>query len=326
MTLTAFPNGVSSFGIPVFGTIPAIKGTYFFVEPTIGSDGNKGDDASRPLKSFKKAYDLCTDKAGDGIVIFSHGNTSADTSSYLLAELTWDKSDITMVGICSGSMFSQRARIANDSTLINAPEIITMSGNNNLIVNVSFVNAGSDAAAIGGIKVTGQRNNFYNCHIAGALGATPAVVAAAHNLELNGAQENTFERCVIGVDTISRVGDVANYDILLTGGCLRNVFKDCIIKSQTTSGNSSHLAIKFGGAGDGISANHYFINCIFDNFNLGALSAQTSMVGGTLPNNGKLVLKQPTIIGYTAIDSVGAATAYTDIAASGATGGIVTGG
>lgn len=327
MPLTNFPNGITSFGIPVYGSIPAIRGQYYFVDPTAGSNGNSGKELSRALADVANAYSKCSDGVGDGIILLSRGSTAAATTSYLTEELAWAKNGITMVGLAAPVMMFGRARISNLAASTTLAQLITISGANNAWYNVHLFNGGSDATALGGLKVTGIRNYFSRCHVVGAGHATPGVTVDAHNLELNGASENMFEDCVFGTDTINRVGDVANYDILLTAGCARNYFRRCMTLSQTTSGNAAHLAIKFGGAGDGINRNQYFEDCSLINYNAGAVSNETSAVGGTLPNNGKLVfLGQTNILGYAALDSAGAATAYVSTAAAAATGGLMAGG
>lgn len=49
--LTNFPNGITSFGVPVLGTIGGLPftGNYYFVDPVNGADGNEGT-RSFPLK------------------------------------------------------------------------------------------------------------------------------------------------------------------------------------------------------------------------------------------------------------------------------------
>jgi hypothetical protein len=325
MSFTNYPNGITSFGIPVYGNIPAIRGKVFFVDPKVGLAGNPGTKA-KPLNTLKSAYDKCVTGRGDAIILLSFASaTSADHTSYLDAALDWTKSGITVVGVTAPTMFAQRARIANASTLLTAPYLIKVSGHANAFYNLSMFNGGSDAAALGCLQVSGNRNYFYNVHAVGAGHATPSAAADAVNLELIGASENTFEKCVFGTDTINRVGTLTTYDIEFSSGCARNVFKDCITLSQTTSGQAGHLGIRFDGAGDAINRNQYFMNCHFSNYNEGVISDQTSLVGGTLPNNGKLVMHGCSSLGYAAWDSAGADTVFTDQPQSNAAGGIMAG-
>jgi len=55
-TLTNFPNGISSFGVPVLGGGNIVTtGTFYFVDGDVGSNSNSGLDADNPLDTLKYA-------------------------------------------------------------------------------------------------------------------------------------------------------------------------------------------------------------------------------------------------------------------------------
>jgi len=56
MALTNFPNGITSFGVPVIGGIGGIpfSGNWYFVDPVNGADGNDGS-ADYPLATLYAA-------------------------------------------------------------------------------------------------------------------------------------------------------------------------------------------------------------------------------------------------------------------------------
>lgn len=62
MGTTNFPNGVTSFGIPITGASSgrtgggSLFGTTYFVDATNGSDGNRGLTISKPFKTLTKAF------------------------------------------------------------------------------------------------------------------------------------------------------------------------------------------------------------------------------------------------------------------------------
>ena len=155
MSLTPFPHGITSMGIPVTGGyIPPIIGTYYHVCPglstivnsqgkqVIGSSSNDGLSPESPLASIETAYGKCTSGAGDGIIVWSYGTTTAACTSYLSSSLTWSKHGITVVGVSSGATYNSRARISQLSTATTY-SLLNVTGNNNLFMNLSFVN-GSD--------------------------------------------------------------------------------------------------------------------------------------------------------------------------------------
>lgn len=102
MAITNFPNGVSSFGVPVMGagvSIPPTTGTYFFVDSGTGSDSNDGLSTENPLATIGAAVDKCTASAGDVIVVFpGHAeNISAATS------LVVDVAGVQIIGLGHGN-------------------------------------------------------------------------------------------------------------------------------------------------------------------------------------------------------------------------------
>lgn len=102
MPSTNYPNGISSFGVPVFGSgaaIPATTGTYFFVSSTTGLSGNDGLSPSTPLATLQQAIDKTTAAKGDVVVVMAgHAETVTATSVAL------NKSGVQVVGLGTGSL------------------------------------------------------------------------------------------------------------------------------------------------------------------------------------------------------------------------------
>lgn len=71
MALTNFPNGVSSFGIPLAGgaQIPSTTGNYFFVSSTTGSNGNTGKSTAKPFATIAQANLAATANNGDVVIV-----------------------------------------------------------------------------------------------------------------------------------------------------------------------------------------------------------------------------------------------------------------
>lgn len=87
MALTNFPNGLSSFGVPVLPAVPTIKpwSTFYFVDASnfsqAASDGNDGLSPDTPLSTMGRAFDLIEAKVsfgqgGSGSVICFIGNVA----------------------------------------------------------------------------------------------------------------------------------------------------------------------------------------------------------------------------------------------------------
>jgi hypothetical protein len=100
ITLTNFPNGISSFGIPSIGNgIPTGGGSYFFVDSTSGGDGNDGSWES-PLATIDYAVGLCTASKGDVIVV-KPGHIETVVAA---GGVTLDVAGVTIVGLGTGSL------------------------------------------------------------------------------------------------------------------------------------------------------------------------------------------------------------------------------
>ncbi len=284
----------------IMGSLPPIRGTWYFVDPTSGLAAKDGLSPGSAKASLEEAYALCTSGAGDGICVFSAGTASAGTTSYLSDTITWSKHGITVFGVSSGARKFGRARVSNLSTATNLAALITVSGDNNSFYNVHLFNGGSDAAALGALKVTGNRNHFENCHFIGAGHATPAAAAGAYDVMIDAGQENNFERCTFGTDTIIRG---ANGNIVFDGEAWRNSFYDCdIICYSETAGKG---AIKSADA-TAFSGVQTFSRCRFTAWKPNGLGSLTSAFIGTKPNSGQILMDSCSLLGWAAWDSVGA--------------------
>jgi len=101
MTLTRFPNGVSSFGVPVLGgDIPTTTGTYIFVDSTTGGNANDGLDPDHPVADIDYAVGLCTANKGDVIICMPNHSETVSAA----AGIDIDVAGVTVVGLGSGGL------------------------------------------------------------------------------------------------------------------------------------------------------------------------------------------------------------------------------
>ena len=265
MSLTNFPNGISSFGVPILGGLPPFTGKYIFVKPNSGLDGNDGSSPSAPVKTLAKALSLATADKNDVVFLIAESNTGTLTTDYQTAMLDWNKDGVHLIGINAGASFGQRSRIAwsASASVAIATELFRVSADGCLISNIEvFQGLAGGTAMLGGTNVTGTRNKFINCQLAG-MGHADNVIANAYSLALTGAIENTFERCSIGLDTISRAVDTTS-ELRVLSAASRNIFKDCIINSQIGHATYSPYVYFYGATA--IDRWIMFENCKFINF------------------------------------------------------------
>lgn len=303
------------------GSLPLIRGQWFYVDPTSGSDNSDGRTIDTAVANIVAAYDKAAD--GDGIALLSYGATSAATTSYLKQELLWTKNGITVVGVAAPVSMFCRARVANKTITTTATltavantsiaratgsfitdgwvagmkfitnvdaaaitvvsvaaltitvtgtltvgahtsmtslnvNLITLSGSNNRFFNVHFFNGGTNALELGGIVITGLRNAFVGCHIAGGVGSATAV--GKSSIYIDAAEENTFRNCTIGSNSFAQ-GDNAAAEIVLNGVVKRNRFYDCEILAMVSAG-TAHGAVKSVGTSGGTAT--AFKGCLFN--------------------------------------------------------------
>lgn len=229
MGLTAFPNGISSFGIPVLGggpQIPASTGSYFFVDSNTGSNGNPGTDPSRPLATIDYAVGLCTANKGDVIVVMpGHSESIASATSLVL-----DVAGINIVGLGRGSL---RPTLTFDATASRIP----ISAANVYVSGLIFM--ASIASIVSGVTITGNDVTLENCEF--NLDATG--IEFLQMLDIDAADGVTIRGCkfiaenIAGCNTGIRV-DATTY--LTIEGCeFRGDFTTAAISGTTGSGAAS---------------------------------------------------------------------------------------
>lgn len=279
MTYTNFPNGVTSFGVPVVGGISGIPftGNWWFVDAVNGSDGNAsagsgGAPPDAPLQTLAYAYSCATEGQNDVIVLMSAPTTAAPTTGTfrLSSTLTWAKSATHLVGMTAPTMIGQRARISTATgATTNLTPLITVSAQGCYFANFSiFQGVGQAATAECLIDITGQRNCFENVAFQGMGSANGAGVAGSYCIYLNGGSENTFVNCQIGVDTQSR--SAANASVKLRSAATRNIFKGCLFPVYATA--TSPLIFDAAASGS-IDRFVWAKDCLITNFGTSALAA-----------------------------------------------------
>lgn len=155
MPLTPFPNGLSSFGMPVVsGARRPYTGTAFFVcnlTNANGSDGNKGTDAGQPLATLAKAITLVTANKDD-VIYLMEGHAENISAAAFIACST---AGFSIVGLGNGRARPTFTWTATAGTW-------TVSAANVSIHNCVFVGTGIDAVTTM-FAVTGDDCTFEGC-------------------------------------------------------------------------------------------------------------------------------------------------------------------
>jgi hypothetical protein len=229
MSLTNFPNGISSFGVPVLGGgFPATTGKVFFVDYTNGSDGNSGKSPTKAFKTVAKAYESTTTNKDDVIALIG-------SASHVLTEmLTVSKSRVHFVGLDpTGRYYGQNAKLSLGVTTA-ATDIGTIlnTGIRNSFTNIKFTNANTVTEGIYCFVEGGEYTVINGCEI---YKETDLDQTGAAELVMNG------DSCQVLNSTI---------------GSLANAISGTIIRAN--------VLMTKGIAGEGkVSRDVIFDNCLF---------------------------------------------------------------
>lgn len=155
MPLTNYPNGLTSFGVPVvplpMSAPPA--GSVFWVNSATGTDGaHFGDAPDHPFATIKYALTKCTSGKGD-VIIVANGHSETVTAADFWPGLV---ASVTIVGQGTGT---QRPTIAWSTA--TAAQIVVDTFYNSFH-NLIFDLTGIDAVAAG-FSITGGSARFVDC-------------------------------------------------------------------------------------------------------------------------------------------------------------------
>ena len=253
--------------------IGGMSGNIFFVDYTNGSDASgNGYNIRKPLKTLNAAYDLCKDRYGDIVAVIGNATNTGGTSNYVASELVWAKNNTHLIGVGSPATLNGRVRVTHISGFTAAAgALLTVSADGCLFKGVTFYD-GLSFANRKVLNVTGNRNKFQDCSFLGMEGALAAADAGSTHVAITGGQENLFENCWIGTDTIQR--SAANSSVLLRSAAARNEFRNCRFRCWTSSASSVFIDANGVAA---IDRSTDFYDCKFLNYPTGKLGSSVTM-------------------------------------------------
>lgn len=277
----------------LFAGLVGTPGNIIYCNPASSYLGTQDGSIAAPYTSLLTAYGAGRTGYNDVIVLVGDGGTGA--TARLSSAFTWAKNALHLVGIASGVNISNRARIAPTSGATAFAAFFTVSGSGCLFRNVQFYQ-GFDTGTTSqiAVTVTGGRNLFDNCHIAGMGDAASAQSAGSRSLKISGTGENMFVNCTIGIDTVTRTA--ANASVEFASATPRNQFVNCTFPFMTSA--STPLGIIGSGTGN-MDRFQYFDNCVFIN----AVQSTSTTISGlatlAASSGGLIVMKDCTLVGIT---------------------------
>ena len=209
MPLTNFPNGVTSFGIPMVSSgvpIPNVNGKVLFVDGTYGTDGNKGTDPKLALSTIARAIALAN--PGDTIFVFPKEMAATDTDPGSYAEaITIDVPQVSLFGVARGRTQGGLPQIKKGS---GTAALITVTAPGVWIAGLGINGSGSTGGGIkfsddGGSTSASFGGAVSNCHFKNCVGSTATDSRTGGAIQLSGApwqmnfSKNIFYKNVGGI-------------------------------------------------------------------------------------------------------------------------------
>jgi len=302
MDLTNFPNGVSSFGVPVLGggaQIPVTTGKYLFVHSGTGNNGYDGRDATRPVATIDYAVGLCDANKGDVIIVMpGHAENISGATSLVV-----DKAGVQIIGLGHGRN-RPVLTFTNTAGSIEMDAANTRLSNMVLFASVSAVVVGVNVDA-DNVTLDGNEFNwdatgddfitmvdvdaFDGCSIlnnrfiseSAAAGAAEAIrLDDCHFVRIAGNQFSGqwSDAAIVGEGA-------AGVDLLIADNVIYN--------ADTTTGNGIALAVAFTGLAVGNNIGTLYATDPESTFDPGSLLCLENYIANAVDESGTIV---PTVL------------------------------
>lgn len=302
MPLTNFPNGLSSFGIPVMGGggIPATTGKVFFVDYTNGSDGNNGLTPAKAFKTVAKAYNSCVSNRDDVIALIG-------SASHVVTEmLTVSKNRVHFIGVdgLGHRLYGQNAKISMGvTTAATDLGVLKNTGIRNSFTNIKFTSVNTVAESLYCVLEGGEYAVYQNCEF---YKGTDLDQTAAAEVVCNGDSAQ-FIDCTFGSLADAQTGTTIRPSVLVTKGVAgaglvsRDVwFRNCRFWKSAGHVNGRHV---YGANADDVERIMCFENCIFVNAKLAAAVPAQCVAFGNAQTAGQVLIANCTSINNTKLST-----------------------
>ena len=241
MGYTNYPNGATSFGVPIFpgaGVIPPTLGNIFFVDSGIGSNSYDGTTPARPKATINQAIDLCTANQGDTIVVLpGHAETISSATGLVV-----DVAGINIIGLGHGR---NRPVISFDNTASRIP----ISADNVLVQGLVFLGAVADI--VSGMTITGDDVTLRGCDF--EVGS--AILEFLQMLDIDAATRVIVEHCRFIASATAGTNNAIRLDATV----------DCMIRNCEFRGDFTTAAISGNAGSAAASTNAAVIGNLIEN-------------------------------------------------------------
>lgn len=227
MGLTSFPNGITSFGVPVVGSGNDLltTGSVFFVHSGTGNDGNTGESPDAALATLDAAINKCTASVGDIVVAMpGHSETISNATS-----IVPDVAGVKFVGLGEGD---NRPKIDFDNT---ASQVIFSAANQTI---KNFVFECSVDSLVAALSVTASGVSILGCEFAAPTTAQNCLVwvlttADADKIRVEGCRTSGLGNFEAGASEVVRL--VGTDDAVVKGNYFNGDHSTATVNNVTTA-------------------------------------------------------------------------------------------
>ncbi|KKL86595.1 hypothetical protein LCGC14_1943180 [marine sediment metagenome] len=261
-----------------------------------GSDSaNSGTSRDDAFATVAKGLSRATADQDDVVLITPSSSTGRTSEA---SEINWNKRRTHLIGSTSPLMSSPRAGMSFGSSV--ATPSLTISTRSCIFKNITVAQF-NDVENNVLVELTGSYNYYEGVHFQAFGNALTGDDAAAKGVHLSGSDENVFNRCTFGLDTVIRTA--ANYTLAFAAGTANsnNSFYGCNFVMIADADAPRHISTADGG-GSALNRWAMFENCMFNcNADLNSGTTQTD-VGSfdTIPDaGGTPIFKDCVQVGHT---------------------------
>ena len=299
MGLTNYPNGISSFGLPVFGDIPATFGDIYFVDYRNGNDSNTGIEKDRAFKTLSRAYDAVVTDNNDIVVI------DGDSEIVETAMITLSKNRVHTIGLNGpppGLGYGAGARITQGTTDV-ATDIATLlnTGVRNTFTGIKFSNSSATATCLYTVAEGGEYTRYNNCEFYKSGLLTTDLTAEV----LCNGDSSQWYGCTVG-DLVNERGALGKErpNVLLTRELITGkVARDCAFVDCLFQHKAAHVDVCFfyGANATDVERRLLLVRPIFWNCVLATATPADAVNFAAAQTAGDVLLVDPVSVNVTAL-------------------------
>jgi len=267
----------------------ASVGNIWYVDPGKSVTGGGG---SREDAFLTVAEGLAAATADNDDVILITPSSSTGRTAEATA-INWNKRRTHLIGATAPLASDSRAGMSFGSAVVSP--CLTISTRSCIFKNLT-ISQMNDVNVL--VNATSGYNYFERVHFAGMGNATTGDDTAGRVFVFNGSDENTFNGCYFGLDTVIRTAANYTLEFAASKNNSNNVFNNCIFTMIADADAPRHVFV----ANSGLNRFAIFDSCFFiDNSDITTGTTQTDVMdtaSGT-DQGGVLILKDCMNVGST---------------------------